>query len=60
MKELRQFLANTVDLQAEFLVERLQQALPKMLAEAAPSERARVQQQFERVAELAEGMLRAG
>ncbi len=27
MKELRQFLANTVDLQAEFLVERLQKAL---------------------------------
>ena len=33
MKELRQFLASTIDLQAEFLVQRLQQALPKMLAE---------------------------
>ena len=32
MKELRQFLADTVDLQAQFLVQRLQQALPKMLA----------------------------
>ena len=50
MKQLRQFLAATVDLQAEFLVERLQQALPKMLAEAPASERARVQQQFDRVA----------
>jgi len=50
MKELRQFLANTVDLQAEFLVERLQKALPKMLAEAAPAQRERVRQQFERVA----------
>lgn len=50
MKQLRQFLATTVDLQAEFLVERLQQALPKMLAEAPASERARVQQQFDRVA----------
>jgi hypothetical protein len=50
MKQLRQFLATTVDLQAEFLVERLEQALPKMLAETPASERARVQQQFDRVA----------
>jgi hypothetical protein len=50
MKELRQFLANTIDLQAEFLVQRLQLALPKMLAEAAASKRAQVQQQFDRVA----------
>ena len=55
MKELRQFLAKTVDLQAEFLVERLQQALPKMLAEAAPSKRAQVRQQFDRVAGSAMG-----
>ena len=50
MKELRQFLANTVDLQAEFLVERLQKALPKMLAEATPARREQVREQFERVA----------
>jgi hypothetical protein len=50
MKELRQFLAKTVDLQAEFLVQRLQQALPKMLAEGAASKRAEVQQEFDRVA----------
>lgn len=50
MKNLRQFLANTVDLQAEFLVQRLQEALPKMLAEAGASNQARVQQQFDRVA----------
>jgi hypothetical protein len=50
MVELRQFLAHTIDLQAEFLVERLQQALPKMLAEAAAPKRAQVRQQFERVA----------
>ena len=53
MKEFRQFLANTVDLQAEFLVQRLQRALPKILAEAAPAERAQVQQQFDRVAKSA-------
>jgi hypothetical protein len=55
MKELRQFLAKTVDLQAAFMVERLQQALPKMLAEAPPAERARVQQRFDRVADSTRG-----
>ena len=55
MKELRQFLADTVDLQAEFLVKRLGNALPKMLDEAAPAERQNVQQQFERVASTPQG-----
>ena len=55
MKELRQFLAQTVDLQAEFLVERLRQALPKMLGEAAPSKRTQVRQQFDRLAGSAMG-----
>jgi hypothetical protein len=55
MKELRQFLADTVDLQAEFLVKRLGNALPKMLDEAAPAERQNVQQQFERVASTSQG-----
>jgi hypothetical protein len=55
MNELRNFLANSVDLQAEFLVQRLQQALPKMLAEAPASKRAQVQQQFDRVANSAAG-----
>jgi hypothetical protein len=55
MKELRQFLAATVDLQAEFLVQRLQQALPKMLSAAAASRRAQVQGQFDRVANSATG-----
>lgn len=55
MSELRNFLAHSIDLQAKFLVQRLQQALPKMLAEAPPSQRAQVQQQFERVATSARG-----
>jgi len=55
MKELRQFLAKTVDLQTAFMVERLQQALPKMLAEAPPSERASVQERFDRVADSPNG-----
>jgi hypothetical protein len=55
MKQLRQFLADTVDLQAEFLIARLQNALPKMLEEAAPSSRLNVQRQFERVVGTAQG-----
>jgi len=51
MKELREFLVKTIDLQAAFLVERLQQALPKMLAEASASERANIRQRFDRVAD---------
>src|SRR6266513_3161258 len=55
MNQLRQFLADTVDVQAEFLIARLQNALPKMLMEAVPSERANVQRQFERVADTPQG-----
>ena len=55
MKELRGFLARTVDLQAEFLVNRLRQALPKMLAESGASDGAQVQQRFDRVAGSAAG-----
>src|SRR5437899_10641328 len=55
MNQLRQFLSDTVDLQAEFLIARLQSALPKMLAEAAPPDRANVQQQFELLASTPRG-----
>ena len=50
MRELRQFLADTVDLQAQFLVARLQQSLAKMLQEAGPGQRDNVERQFARVA----------
>jgi hypothetical protein len=55
MKQLREFLGRTVDLQAEFLVNRLQQALPKMLAETGASNGAQVQERFDRVAGSATG-----
>ena len=55
MKQLRRFLADTVDLQAEFLVARLEASLPKMLAEAAPADRTNVQQQFERLTKTSQG-----
>jgi hypothetical protein len=55
MNQLRRFLTDTIDLQAEFLIARLESALPKMLAEAAPSDRANVQEQFERLAKTRQG-----
>ncbi len=55
MNQLRQFLAGTIDLQAEFLMVRLEGALPKMLAEAAPADRPNVQQQFERLTRTPQG-----
>jgi hypothetical protein len=55
MTELRQFLARTIDLQAHFLVDRLDRALPKMLDETAPANRANVQRQYKRVATSLQG-----
>src|SRR5436190_6064566 len=53
MKQLRQFLVDTIDLQAQFLIARLQDALPKMVTQAA--DRENVQLQFGRVASSAQG-----
>jgi hypothetical protein len=55
MNQLRRFLADTIDLQAEFLVARLEASLPKMLAEAAPADRNNVQQQFDRLTKTPQG-----
>jgi hypothetical protein len=55
MNQLRKFLVDTIDLQAEFLMARLDGALPKMLAEAPPGDRASVQQQFERLTKTPRG-----
>jgi hypothetical protein len=50
MKQLRAFLVGTIDLQAQFLITRLEAALPKMLAQASGAERDNVQRQFDRLA----------
>jgi hypothetical protein len=55
MNQLRQFLVDTIDLQAEFLIARLEGALAKMLNEAASADRANVQQQFERLERTPQG-----
>lgn len=55
MKELRSFLVRTIDLQARFMVARLEGALDKMMDEAQPSQRETVRTQFERVAKSHHG-----
>jgi hypothetical protein len=55
MKELRDLLARTVGLQARFAANRLEQALPKMLAAAPESKRAMIEKNFARVAALPSG-----
>jgi hypothetical protein len=55
MNQLRQFLIDTIDLQTEFLIARLQDALPKMLAETAPSNRAKVKARFEQLSATPRG-----
>ena len=47
MKELRQFLANTVPVQTGFIVQRLEQALPKMqAATTGEADKARLRENF--------------
>ena len=55
MKQLRQFLADTIDLQSQFLVHRLESSLPKMLDEATPADRAAVRANFQRLLESSQG-----
>ncbi len=55
MKHLRIFLTDTIDLQADFMVERLRNALPKMLAAAPAGEREKIEQRFNRLANRAHG-----
>lgn len=55
MIELRRFLADTIDLQAEFLVQRLRDSRPKLLAEIGPYGRASLEQRFDQLAASAAG-----
>ncbi|MDQ3547147.1 MAG: hypothetical protein M3429_11635 [Verrucomicrobiota bacterium] len=55
MKNLRIFLTDTINFQADFLVERLRGALPKMLAAAPAGEREEIEQRFNRLANRAQG-----
>jgi hypothetical protein len=55
MKQLRRFLVDTIDLQAQFMVARLQESLPKMLREVAPSDRPKIERRFNKLGTTAQG-----
>ena len=55
MMALRVLLSGTVQLQAQFLAQRMEEALPKMLAALPAKERTRVRAQFQRLAGSAAG-----
>jgi hypothetical protein len=46
MRQLRRFLADTIDLQTQFMIARLQESLPKMLELAPSAERSRIERNF--------------
>ncbi|NLT70984.1 MAG: hypothetical protein GXX91_09855 [Verrucomicrobiaceae bacterium] len=57
MNELRKFLANTVSVQTGFIVQRLEQALPKMESvTAGEAEKARLRENFYKMAESRTGL----
>lgn len=49
LSELREMLAGTIGLQTDYLVKRLEQALPKMLEKAPQDSRDKIKKQFERM-----------
>lgn len=56
MRELRSFLYETIPLQTEFLVRRLEQALPKMEAAVDRRQRSTIRERFRQVAETPGGL----
>ncbi len=55
MTALRKWLASTVTLQTEFIMSRSRSALPKMLAAAPASERAKIQANYQKVSTTPQG-----
>ena len=55
MNALRDLLAATIHLQARFLAQRMQEALPKMEAAAPAGERAKIRTRFEQLAATSRG-----
>ena len=55
MKGLRNWLASTVGLQTDFIIARSRAALPKILASAPASERAKIQSNYQKVATTPQG-----
>jgi hypothetical protein len=55
MRQLRQFLIDTIDVQSQFLIDRLQRSLPKMRNETDAANREKVQRNFESLLATAPG-----
>jgi hypothetical protein len=55
MKQLLRFLVDTIDLQAQFMVARLEESLPKMAAEASPDTRSRIEHHFNKLGATRQG-----
>lgn len=55
MNELRTFLVNTIDLQTEFIIERLNSSLPNMINASAPVKRLHIKNQFDRLRKTQQG-----
>lgn len=55
MNELRDLLASTIQVQTRFLVQRMEQALPKMLAAAPSAQRNKIKANYERLAGTTRG-----
>ncbi len=56
MTAIRNVLANTIGLQTEFIIRRMQMALPKMLQSAPPRNRQRIARQFHALSETPNGL----
>jgi hypothetical protein len=56
MQQLRQLLVTTIDLQTEFIVKRLYEALPKMTTNLAPEKQKSIEEQFYRIAKAPGGL----
>src|SRR5271170_4142903 len=55
MTELRDFLASTIQMQARFLVQRMENALPKMQAAAPANQRTKIKANYDRLAATTRG-----
>jgi hypothetical protein len=55
MTELRDFLASTIPVQTRFLVQRMEMALPKMLAAAPANQRTKIKANYDRLAATTRG-----
>lgn len=56
MNELRDILASTVAIQSQFLAQRMEEALPKMLNAAPSADRGNIRSQFNRLSSTGSGM----